>query len=75
MIGEMQEVSGHVKFSGKLAYGQQNAWIQSVSIRENVLFGLPWDEERYHQAVSDAALDADLLLFPAGDMTEVGEKG
>ncbi|KZV74003.1 ABC transporter [Peniophora sp. CONT] len=75
LIGEMRLTSGSVTFGGDLAYCSQSAWIQNATIRENICFGRPFEEERYWKAVNDACLDADLDVLPAGDMTEVGEKG
>ena len=48
---------------------------QNATVRENICFGQPFDSDRYWQAVSDSCLDADLRLFPNGDLTEVGERG
>ena len=42
-------------------------------MRDNILFGKPYDEGRYRVAVQAAQLEADLAMFPAGDMTELGE--
>ncbi|KAG9017508.1 hypothetical protein FRB90_001017 [Tulasnella sp. 427] len=75
MIGEMRSTSGKVTFGGKVAYCPQMAWIQSNSIRDNILFGLPYDEERYWSVVKASELEPDLAILPAGDMTEVGERG
>ncbi|KZV74002.1 hypothetical protein PENSPDRAFT_244681 [Peniophora sp. CONT] len=75
LIGEMRVTSGNVRFGGDLAYCSQSAWIQNATIRENICFGRSFEEERYWKAVHDACLDADLDVLPAGDMTEVGEKG
>jgi ABC-type multidrug transport system fused ATPase/permease subunit len=44
-------------------------------LRENILFGLPYDEKRYHDVLYACSLDIDMKLFPAGDSTEIGEKG
>jgi ABC-type multidrug transport system fused ATPase/permease subunit len=44
-------------------------------VRENILFGKPYDEEQYNTAVRVSALERDFELMPAGDMTEIGEKG
>jgi ATP-binding cassette subfamily C (CFTR/MRP) protein 1 len=71
----MNQISGSVTFSGSLGYCQQNAWIQNLSVRENILFGAPFDEDRYWRAVKAAALPSDLELFADGDMTEIGERG
>jgi len=56
--------------SSPLLNGSQNA-----TIRENVCFGKSFDSEKYFQATSASCLDADLKLFPNGDLTEVGERG
>lgn len=75
LIGEMNQLSGKVSFSGNLGYCQQNAWIQNLTVRENILFGKPYEEDRYWRAVKAAALPSDLELFADGDMTEIGERG
>ncbi|KAG8950683.1 hypothetical protein FRC04_007308 [Tulasnella sp. 424] len=72
---EMRSTAGKVTFGGKVAYCPQMAWIQSNSIRDNILFGLPFDEKRYWSAVKASELEPDLAILPAGDMTEVGERG
>ncbi|KAF8610641.1 hypothetical protein BDV93DRAFT_484022 [Ceratobasidium sp. AG-I] len=58
-----------------VAYAAQEVWIQNETIRDNVLFGSEYEEERYNKVISQCALLRDLSLFEAGDMTEVGEKG
>ncbi|CAE6498063.1 unnamed protein product, partial [Rhizoctonia solani] len=60
---------------GGIAYAAQEAWVQNETIRENILLGTEYDEERYKQVISQCALERDLTLFEAGDQTEVGEKG
>ncbi|KAJ2927022.1 hypothetical protein H1R20_g10047, partial [Candolleomyces eurysporus] len=58
-----------------VAYAAQESWVQNETIRENILFGSPYDEERYNKVLHQCALTRDLSLFEAGDQTEVGEKG
>jgi ABC-type multidrug transport system fused ATPase/permease subunit len=58
-----------------LAYVSQSAWLQNASIRDNILFGLPYVESRYRETLSACALDKDLEILEDGDMTEIGEKG
>lgn len=58
-----------------MAYCPQTAWIQNATVRENICFGRPFEEERYWKAVRDACLETDLEMLPNGDMTEVGERG
>jgi ABC-type multidrug transport system fused ATPase/permease subunit len=47
---------------------------QNATVRENIVFGQPWDEKKYWQVVSDACLNADLDMLPNGDHTEIGER-
>ncbi|KAG1882251.1 ABC transporter [Suillus subluteus] len=74
LIGEMRRTSGSVAFGGSVGYCAQVAWIQNTTIRENICFGRPFEEERYWKAVRDACLEPDLEMLPNYDLTEVGEK-
>ena len=57
-----------------MAYVSQQAWIQNMSLEDNILFNKSKDEDRYNKVVSACALSADLDMLPAGDKTEIGEK-
>jgi ABC-type transport system involved in cytochrome bd biosynthesis fused ATPase/permease subunit len=59
---------------GSVAYVAQQAWIQNASVRDNILFGKPFDEEKYNSILEACALLPDLEILPAGDATEIGEK-
>lgn len=59
---------------GSVAYVAQQAWIQNASLRDNILFGKPLDEDRYNFILDACALRPDLDILPAGDATEIGEK-
>ncbi|KIP03522.1 hypothetical protein PHLGIDRAFT_534840 [Phlebiopsis gigantea 11061_1 CR5-6] len=61
--------------AGGVAYHAQESWILNETIRNNILFGSPYDQERYEKVIRQCALDRDLSLFDAGDATEVGERG
>lgn len=58
-----------------VAFAAQESWVQNETIRENIIFGAPYDEERYKKVIYQCGLTRDLSLFDAGDATEVGEKG
>ncbi|KAI0791665.1 P-loop containing nucleoside triphosphate hydrolase protein [Abortiporus biennis] len=60
---------------GGVAYHAQESWILNETIRDNILFGSRYDEERYNAVIDQCSLRRDLELFDAGDQTEVGEKG
>nr|VWP00151.1 Trehalase (EC (Alpha-trehalose glucohydrolase) [Ganoderma boninense] len=61
----------------EVAYCAQNPWLQHATIRHNIIFGAGYgyDEARYRAVVDACALAKDFEIFPAGDKTEIGEKG
>uniref|UniRef100_A0A8C3LI24 Canalicular multispecific organic anion transporter 1 n=1 Tax=Chrysolophus pictus TaxID=9089 RepID=A0A8C3LI24_CHRPC len=75
MLGEMENIKGHINIQGSLAYVPQQAWIQNATLKDNILFGSELDEARYQKVIKACALLPDLELLPAGDQTEIGEKG
>ncbi|XP_006751403.2 canalicular multispecific organic anion transporter 1-like [Leptonychotes weddellii] len=75
MLGEMENVHGHITIKGTIAYVPQQSWIQNGTIRDNILFGSELDEKRYQQILEACALLQDLEVLPGGDLAEIGEKG
>jgi ABC-type multidrug transport system fused ATPase/permease subunit len=81
LLGEMHFVPMrpdswyHLPRAGGVSYAAQESWVQNETIRHNILFGAPYDEERYNKVIYQCGLQRDLSLFDAGDKTEVGEKG
>eukprot|EP00538_Stauroneis_constricta_P012382 CAMPEP_0119570218 /NCGR_PEP_ID=MMETSP1352-20130426/43504_1 /TAXON_ID=265584 /ORGANISM="Stauroneis constricta, Strain CCMP1120" /LENGTH=1567 /DNA_ID=CAMNT_0007619885 /DNA_START=651 /DNA_END=5354 /DNA_ORIENTATION=- len=67
--------SGSIKLAGSVAYAAQTPWILNATLRDNILFGQPYNEERYQRVLSAAQLTHDLELLDGGDMVEIGEKG
>lgn len=59
---------------GSVAYVPQQAWIQNDSLRENILFGHPLQENYYKAVMEACALLPDLEILPSRDHTEIGEK-
>lgn len=60
---------------GSVAYVSQASWIQSGTIRDNILFGKPMDKTKYEEAIRVSALDKDIDSFDYGDLTEIGQRG
>ncbi|KAF9122276.1 hypothetical protein BG015_005585, partial [Linnemannia schmuckeri] len=71
----MYKYSGHVRSFGSLAYVSQTAWILNATVRENILFGRPYDKERYLKTIRSCALAPDFKMLVSGDKTVIGEKG
>ncbi|KAI9148595.1 ATP-binding cassette glutathione S-conjugate transporter ycf1 [Blastocladiella emersonii ATCC 22665] len=78
VLGEMEAVGSgdsFVEITGTVAYVSDQSWILNDTIRANITFGLPLDEEWYAQVLRATCLDLDLATFPDGDLCLVGEKG
>lgn len=67
--------SGVVDRSGRVAYVEQEPCILSDSVRNNITFGLPLNEERLNKVIEVCELKEDLKLFARGLDTEIGERG
>ncbi|KAL5499194.1 hypothetical protein ACEPAH_1712 [Sanghuangporus vaninii] len=61
--------------NGTCAYVPQTSWLQNASIKDNILFNLPYVEDRYRKTIDACALIEDLAILEDGDQTEVGERG
>ena len=75
VLGDMYKVSGSVSVKGTVAYVPQTAWITNATVRENILFGKPFDSEFYEATLQACGLTQDLKTLMAGDLTEIGERG
>eukprot|EP00268_Persea_americana_P045554 TRINITY_DN46491_c0_g2_i1.p1 TRINITY_DN46491_c0_g2~~TRINITY_DN46491_c0_g2_i1.p1 ORF type:complete len:1529 (-),score=224.10 TRINITY_DN46491_c0_g2_i1:305-4891(-) len=75
ILGEIPKLSGTVKISGTKAYVPQSPWILTGNVKENILFGNPFDSARYDDTIQACALTKDFELFPCRDLTEIGERG
>ena len=76
IAGEISaDICGTIILQGTLAYVPQTAWIFSGTIRENILFGQPYDEQKYNRVIEACALKEDIQRFPDYDQTVVGERG
>ena len=77
ILGETELKDGQLKkCAGEgVGYASQEPWMRSGTIRENILFGEEFDDERYDAIVKACALEEDLNSFALGDKTIIGEKG
>ncbi|XP_058227734.1 ABC transporter C family member 8-like isoform X2 [Rhododendron vialii] len=75
ILGEIPRSSGNVTVVGSIAYVSQASWIQSGTIRDNILYGKPMEKTKYEKAIKACALDKDIQNFDHGDLTEIGQRG
>uniref|UniRef100_A0A2K5CIJ6 ATP binding cassette subfamily C member 5 n=1 Tax=Aotus nancymaae TaxID=37293 RepID=A0A2K5CIJ6_AOTNA len=75
ILGQMTLLEGSVAISGTFAYVAQQAWILNATLRDNILFGKEYDEERYNSVLNSCCLRPDLAILPNSDLTEIGERG
>lgn len=71
----MRQLGGRCEVYGRVAYAPQSAFLLNTTIKENILFGLPFDGKRYKAAVHDSALGPDLKMLPGGDACRIGDRG
>ncbi|KAH8823481.1 multidrug resistance-associated ABC transporter [Flagelloscypha sp. PMI_526] len=86
LLGEMTLVDGRLIMSKNassindgliqsFAYAAQVPWLRHQSIKDNILFGYPFDEKRYGEVVESCALQPDFEMLEDGDRTEIGAGG
>ena len=64
-----------VYINGSIAYVCQTAFIQNNTLRNNILFFHPFDQDKYNKVLKISELLPDLEILKGGDMTEIGERG
>ncbi|KAF9180847.1 hypothetical protein BGZ50_005879 [Haplosporangium sp. Z 11] len=75
IIGDMYKRQGTVKVYGRMAYVAQQAWIVNATLKDNIVFGNTFDQARYDHILMACGLLPDIEMLPAGDLTEIGERG
>jgi ATP-binding cassette, subfamily C (CFTR/MRP), member 1 len=67
LLGQMKLLSGSVSLGGRVSYVPQSPWVQYGTVRDNILFGKPYDEEKYDRVVCACALEKDFETLYNGD--------
>ncbi|XP_075867976.1 ATP-binding cassette sub-family C member 5 [Nelusetta ayraudi] len=75
LLGQMTLLEGNLAASGGFAYVSQQAWVLNESLKENILFGSEYDQDKYNAVLEACGLLQDLAELPYGEMTEIGERG
>jgi ABC-type multidrug transport system fused ATPase/permease subunit len=76
LLGELDKTGGEfVRPDEVIGYCAQTPWLQSMSIRDNILFSYPYEDARYKQVLEACALVPDMAEFKHGDLSNIGENG
>ncbi|CAD8136284.1 unnamed protein product [Paramecium pentaurelia] len=75
MVYNVSRLPPMIKINGRIAYVSQKSWIQNATLKDNILFGLPYDEKRYKDAITYSCLEQDIKILDKGEATMIGEKG
>jgi len=61
--------------TGSIAYVEQEAYVFSGKLIDNIIFGKPYDEQFFNEVLEACALKKDIESLPQAEFTEIGEKG
>nr|XP_021004347.2 multidrug resistance-associated protein 1 [Parasteatoda tepidariorum] len=75
LLGEMKKEEGEAGVKDRIEFVTQDSWIQSMSLEKNILFLKEKNNDFYQKTLEACALMNDIESLPAGDETEVGQKG
>ena len=75
ILGDLNICEGTLLTSASKAYVPQTPWTALGTVKNNILFGKPYDETFYHKVLFACALERDLEIMPDGDETWIGERG
>jgi ABC-type multidrug transport system fused ATPase/permease subunit len=76
LLGELDLREGELYRPGEMiGYCAQTPWLESMSIRDNILFASPFDRTRYQEVLDACALTVDMASFKHGDLSNIGENG
>jgi ABC-type multidrug transport system fused ATPase/permease subunit len=76
LLGELDKLKGEKQVPNDIiGYCSQTPWLQSMSIRDNILFFEPYEESRYRKVIDACELLPDFGTFKHGDLSNIGEKG
>ncbi|KRT83617.1 ABC transporter ATP-binding protein, partial [Oryctes borbonicus] len=66
---------GYLNVNGTVSYASQEPWLFPGTVRQNILFGLPMEQNRYVTVLKICGLRKDLEDFAKSDNTLINDKG
>lgn len=71
----LDKTKPYIFINGKVSYYQQNPVMLSKTVRDNILFGQDYEENKYKHIIDICSLTDDICNLPDGDLTIIGSKG
>lgn len=75
LLGELPASSGTAVVRCRTALSPQHPWVVTGTLRDNILAGRPFEEERYWRVLWACGLMPDLKLLERCDFTRLGNRG
>ncbi|KAM5302664.1 cystic fibrosis transmembrane conductance regulator isoform 2-T2 [Glossophaga mutica] len=75
LMGELEPSEGKIKHSGRISFCSQFSWIMPGTIKENIIFGVCYDEYRYRSVIKACQLEEDISKFAERDNVVLREGG
>jgi ABC-type bacteriocin/lantibiotic exporter with double-glycine peptidase domain len=75
LMRESVHMAGRHDQNGTIAYVEQEPFIISSSIKENIILGRPYNHKRFLNALKVSQLDKDIKKMSKGADTVIGERG
>ena len=75
LVGEMTRNAGVVMVNGSMSLSAQQAWLVNETVKNNILFGKPYEEKKYKDVLHVCCLEDDLKILQGGSECEIGERG
>ncbi|KAF4020081.1 hypothetical protein G4228_012201 [Cervus hanglu yarkandensis] len=75
IMGELEPSEGKIKHSGRISFCSQYSWIMPGTIKDNIIFGVSYDEYRYRSVIKACQLEEDISKFAEKDNIVLGEGG
>ena len=63
MMGELRIIEGNLFIKGSIGYVPQQAWVFSGSVKQNIVFGKAFEEDRYDKVMRACCLEQARICF------------
>ena len=74
-MGELPIHSGEITIKGRLGYASQDPWVFHGTVKQNILFGSTFNQQRLDKTISLCCMTQDISAFENGCDEIVGDRG